>query len=292
MTIHGSCLCRTLRYEIDPPFTVMMHCHCSMCRKHHGAPFATFAAAPLAQFRWLNGEDSVGCYASSPNGKRGFCRVCGSVAPMLVPEMAVAVLPAGTLDDDPGIRPQAHMFTGSKARWHTICDSLPQHDAFPPEFGTVKPVERASVDEEAGKTLGSCLCGDVAYVIEGEPIVMYQCHCSRCRKARGAAHGANLFYSLDKFHWLRGEERVAIYRPPEAQRFASAFCRQCGGAVPTVSHERRTVVAPAAALDTDPGMLPMAHIFVGSKAPWFEITDALPQIQERPPMPPQATAPR
>ena len=52
----GACLCGTVRYELDGPFTAMMHCHCSMCRKQHGAPFATFVAAALSGFRWLGGD--------------------------------------------------------------------------------------------------------------------------------------------------------------------------------------------------------------------------------------------
>ena len=80
MSIQGSCLCGTLKYEIDGPFSMMMSCHCSMCRKHHGAPFATFAAAPLDGFRWLSGESAVKSFASSSHGQRSFCSVCEDVA--------------------------------------------------------------------------------------------------------------------------------------------------------------------------------------------------------------------
>jgi hypothetical protein len=287
MATQGSCLCGALRYEIDGPFTLMMNCHCSMCRKHHGAPFATFAAAPFEGFRWLSGENALGYYASSPNGKRSFCTTCGSVGPLLMPEAGLAVVAAGTLEGDPGIRPQAHMFVGSKAPWHTIADSLPQHREYPPEFAGSPSVPRPSVSAEPGKTLGSCLCGEVAYEISGAPMLMYQCHCSRCRKSRGAPHGANLFYTLDRFRWTRGEAQVVGYKLPDAKRFGVAFCRQCGGSTPRVSLERGSVIVPAGALDTDPGMTPMAHIFVASKAEWFEITDALPQFAELPPPPPQ-----
>jgi hypothetical protein len=116
---------------------------------------------------------------------------------------------------------------------------------------------------------------------------MYQCHCSRCRKSRSAAHGANVFYKLDNFRWTRGEQNVAEYQLPEAKHFGAAFCRTCGASTPRVSATRGMVVAPAGALDTDPGMKPMAHIFVQSKAPWFEITDAIPQFAEMPPPPPR-----
>jgi hypothetical protein len=283
MAIRGSCLCGTLKYEIDGPFTMMMNCHCSMCRKHHGAPFATFAGAPVDGFRWLSGETSVGEYQSSTHGKRYYCTTCGAVAPLLMREMGMAVVPAGTLDDDPGMRPTAHIFVGSKAPWYVISDSLPQHEAYPPEFGDAPIVERPSVSAEPGKTLGSCLCGDVAYEMNGAPMLMYQCHCSRCRKSRAAAHGANLFYKLENFRWLRGEAQVAEYKVPEAKRFATAFCKGCGGAVPRVAQQAGTVVVPAGALDTDPGMRPMSHIFVGSKAEWFDITDTIAQAAELPP---------
>lgn len=286
MTIQGSCLCGTLKYEVDGPFKSMTNCHCSMCRKHHGAPFATFVVAPIEGFRWLSGEDSLLLYRSSASAERASCRTCGSVGPFPMPGLGIVVLPAGNLDGDPDVRLESHMFVGSKAPWHTISDSAPQHEAYPPEFSGATPVERPVVNPEPGKTFGSCLCGEVAYEISGPPVVMYQCHCSRCRKSRSAAHGANLFYKLDNFRWIRGESLVVDYKLPEAVRFAVSFCSKCGGATPRVAAARGAVIAPAGALDTDPGARPAAHIFVASKAPWFQITDSIPQMEEGPPPPP------
>jgi hypothetical protein len=100
-------------------------------------------------------------------------------------------------------------------------------------------------------------------------------------------HGANMFYKLENFRWTRGESLVVDYQLPTAKRFGVAFCRTCGASIPRVSVERGVVVVPAGALDTDPGMRPMAHIFVGSKAPWFEITDSIPQFEELPPQMPR-----
>src|ERR1039457_5236775 len=74
----GRCLCGALSYELDGPFSAMIHCHCSMCRKHHGTGFATFVVAPIAGLRWTSGEDRLARYRSSPNGVRTFCSVCGS----------------------------------------------------------------------------------------------------------------------------------------------------------------------------------------------------------------------
>jgi hypothetical protein len=274
-----------VRYDVDGPFTAMLSCHCSMCRKHHGAPFATYANTELAGFRWSSGEHALGYYASSPSYTRSFCTTCGAVAPTLMPDTGVAFVPAGTLDGDPGIRVQGHMFVGSKAPWYDITDSLPQYDAYPPSLGELASVPRRTVEAEPGVTVGSCLCGDVAYEIDGAPVAMYQCHCSRCRKGRAAAHGANLFYKLEDFRWASGESLVVDYRPPAAARFGVAFCRHCGGSTPRVFAAGGGVVVPAGALDTDPNMRPLAHIFVASKAPWFEITDDIPQLAEGPPPP-------
>jgi hypothetical protein len=125
---HGACLCGAVRYELDGPFEVMSHCHCSMCRKHHGAAFATFVTVPLMGFRWISGEDAVSTYQSSAYGKRAFCSKCGSVTPVIEPETGVVFCPAGNLDGELGIQSQSHRFVGSKAPWHTITDTLPQHE--------------------------------------------------------------------------------------------------------------------------------------------------------------------
>ena len=124
----GSCLCGSVQYELDGQFEVMSHCHCSMCRKHHGAAFATFVTVPLHGFRWISGEDVLSTYQSSAYGKRTFCSKCGSVMPVVEPDTGVVFCPAGNLDGQLGIQPQSHGFVGSKASWHPIADALPQHE--------------------------------------------------------------------------------------------------------------------------------------------------------------------
>jgi hypothetical protein len=278
----GRCLCGALRYEIDGPFIDMVHCHCSMCRKHHGTPFATWAAAPLAGFRWLGDTSSLATYRSSEQGHRDFCRICGSVAPMLEEHMGMVIVPAGNLEGDPGIRPTKHMFVGSKAGWYAITDGLPQHEEYPPEFA-MPATTRPPVELRPGVTQGSCLCGAVAYEIASPPFRMFYCHCSRCRRGRSAAHASNVFYGADGCRWTRGAGQVQEYRLPESQHFATAFCGTCGSGLPRVSAEHKLAVVPAGSLDSDPGIAPQAHIFVDSRAPWFEITDGLPRFAEMPP---------
>ncbi|MBS1199968.1 MAG: hypothetical protein H6R27_646 [Proteobacteria bacterium] len=276
----GTCLCGAVRYEIDGPFSMMAICHCSMCRKEHGTQFATFVGAPLSGFRWLSGEDNITDYASSPSGHRYFCRTCGSPAPMLIPAMDMVVAPAGNLEQDPGIRPQMHLFVGSKAPGYVITDDLPQYDAYPPEWGGGGGVKRPTVTAPEGIVPGSCLCGGVAWEVTGKPSLMMNCHCSRCRRGRGAAHATNAFYKLDQFRWVRGEELTDSFKVPDAQFFTQHFCRVCGSPTPRVMEKFNRVLVPAGAFDADPGVQPTAHIFVAYKAPWFEITDDIPQFSE------------
>jgi hypothetical protein len=280
--IQGRCLCGTVRYRVDGPFASALHCHCSMCRKHHGTPFATWAAAPLAGFRYTAGIDSVGRYASSPGFHRSFCTSCGSVMPETLEPAGMVICPAGNLEGDIGVEPGMHMFVGSKAPWHEITDELPQFEEFPPQFG-MQATPRPPVETSGSNAQGSCLCGEVAYAISGSPLRMYYCHCSRCRLGRSAAHAANIFFKADGLRWLRGAELVRDYRLPGAQFFGAAFCGRCGSKVPRVSAERNVANVPAGSVDNDPGIRVQAHIFVDSKAGWDRITDRVPQFAAMPP---------
>ena len=128
MNVKGSCLCGGIRYEVAGEFGRVVNCHCSVCRKATGAAFRTRAAIPAAAFRWLSGEDLVSRYDSSPGETRTFCRVCGSTLPTFFRDRPGELgLPLGTLDDDPGARPSAHVWVGSKAPWWEITDALPQY---------------------------------------------------------------------------------------------------------------------------------------------------------------------
>lgn len=277
--ITASCLCGEVGWQYDGAFASMSHCHCSMCRKHHGTAFVTFVTGPGRGFSWAGGEGSIRWYRSSEHNRRGFCVRCGAKMPMLLSEHDLAILPAGPLEGDPGLRPQRHIFVGSRAPWYTITDSLPQHAALPPGL-SASVVSRPMPETRPDTISGSCLCGDVAFEIGAAPRRMYNCHCLRCRRARSAVHATNVFYPLESFRWLRGESQLTDYALPGAPYFGTSFCSRCGGMMPRSGKEHGIVTVPAGSLDTDPGMRPLAHIYVGSKAPWFEITDTLPQFTE------------
>jgi hypothetical protein len=129
---------------------------------------------------------------------------------------------------------------------------------------------------------GSCLCGAVTYETAGRPISFVFDHCSRCRKASGSAFKAEILVEAADFRWVSGQALVKLYEAPIRKTppgYRSAFCTVCGGPVPIV--DDRVINIPAGTLDDDPGLRPERHIFVASKAPWFEIADHLPRFSEK-----------
>jgi hypothetical protein len=280
--VRGRCLCGGVAWQASGPLELMSHCHCSMCRKAHGAAFATYVAAREEHFRWLRGREHVARYESSPGFLRTFCSRCGSVVAG-DPADGRVFMPAGCLEDAGAARPLAHIFVASKAPWHEIADALPRFDAYPPEADLPALPSQSRPESGDGVIRGSCLCNGVAYEIEAEIPVIVNCHCSRCRRARSAAHASNLFAEVARFRWTRGEALLEAYKVPDAERFTSCFCRVCGSSLPRVSPEQARVVVPAGTIDGDPGARERLHIFCGSKAPWYEIPDDLPQFDEYPP---------
>lgn len=125
--LNGSCLCGRVRYEVAGELSDVEYCHCSQCRKSSGSAFAVNGAVSSAEFRFVVGAASVTEYESSPGVFRCFCRHCGSP---LIKRMArrpeTVGLRLGTLDTDPGARPERHIHVASKAPWVEIADDLPQ----------------------------------------------------------------------------------------------------------------------------------------------------------------------
>jgi hypothetical protein len=280
----GQCVCGAVSWSYDEPFSAMFHCHCSVCRKHHGTSFATTVVGPLDSFHWRSGTEKIGTWSSSPRERRGFCSVCGSKVPRVDHESRRVFMPAGGLEGELGIRPQLHMFVASAPAWQQITDALPRFAAYPPGWAG-EPIESTPRATRQGITSGSCTCGRVQFELDARPSVLMHCHCSRCRRARGAAHASNLAWKLDALRFTAGESSVVDFDLPGAQFFGTSFCGDCGGFVPRRSVGRGWAVVPLGALDTDPDITARAHQFVAFKAPWHEITDGVPQYPEAAPRP-------
>lgn len=131
--LRGSCLCGSVRYEVGGPVHDVHNCHCSMCRKSHGAAFSTFARLTAGDLRFVSGNEHVRAYRSSSQIERTFCDTCGSRLTVRFDGMPDAVwVSVGTLEDGAGVQPESHMFVGSKAPWLEISDGLPQFAEYGP----------------------------------------------------------------------------------------------------------------------------------------------------------------
>ena len=133
VTLKGSCLCGSVRYEISGDTGRFWHCHCSRCRKATGTGHASNILVKPINVDWTAGNELL-TYYKVPDAKRFatvFCTVCGSLMPRVAPDMSIAVVPAGTLDSDPAIRPQGRIYQSSRASWSCDDADLPCHETYP-----------------------------------------------------------------------------------------------------------------------------------------------------------------
>ena len=119
----------------------------------------------------------------------------------------------------------------------------------------------------ATKTLqGSCLCGAIAFEIEGPFPNLYQCHCSLCRKQGGSVSNTGLIVAADKFRWSRGEPLITTWQ--RSTGFRSHFCSRCGSPVPNPLRDTGFIWVPSGLLDDGETLEIAAQLYLGSRAPW------------------------
>jgi hypothetical protein len=130
MTMRGGCLCGSVEYEADLPFTKFVRCHCSRCRRASGSTFSTNAYVLPEAFRWLCGEDRVARfdYPQAASFSTSFCRECGSPLPHATRSGREVIIPAGSLREDPGASPTIDVSWQSRARWLSDAIDLPTSD--------------------------------------------------------------------------------------------------------------------------------------------------------------------
>jgi hypothetical protein len=121
---------------------------------------------------------------------------------------------------------------------------------------------------------GACLCGKVRYSVKNEFVYALICHCSDCRKATGSAFKPFAGIELSKLHITKGEDRILRFGDAAA---CDIHCSHCGALLYSIVRDGEFAHVTLGSLIDDPGIRPSAHIFVGSKAPWDEITDDLPR---------------
>ena len=133
----GSCLCGEVRFEIAGDFERFYLCHCEYCRKDTGSAHAANLFSSVAALKWVSGKDKVTQFdLPATRHSKCFCTRCGSALPM-IQNGQLLVVPAGSLNGDVHIRPDAHIFMSSKACWDDALDQISRFDGFPSEV--VKP---------------------------------------------------------------------------------------------------------------------------------------------------------
>jgi len=124
---------------------------------------------------------------------------------------------------------------------------------------------------------GKCRCGAVRYEVADEFRYAANCHCSECRAATGSAFKAFAGIERDKLAVTEGQDQLAVFGEEDLN---DTRCAACGSFLYSVVREGDWVHVAMGSLVDDPSIRPSEHIYVGSKAPWFEITDDLPQSDE------------
>ncbi len=128
----GSCLCGAVEYEVTGPIGDITLCHCTMCRKEHGAPFGAYAPVRWENFQVVHGENKLKRYRSSADITRTFCSECGSTLQFIRDERPGFGLAVATLDTDLHRVPNAQIFTKYKSSWWPLHDNPPAHEEWPP----------------------------------------------------------------------------------------------------------------------------------------------------------------
>jgi hypothetical protein len=125
--------------------------------------------------------------------------------------------------------------------------------------------------------VGKCGCGTVRFRVADEFLYASNCHCSRCRAATGSAFKPFAGIEREKLELTEGEDALLVFGEDDLN---DTRCRECGSLLFSVVRDGAYVHIALGALVDAPSVRPTKHIFVGSKAPWFEITDDLPQFEE------------
>lgn len=130
--VRGSCLCGDVRFRARLPSNWCAHCHCSMCRKAHGAGYVTWVGFPAEGFEVTQGLNQLRWYPSSRQAERGFCDRCGSSllfrSERWPGEMHVAL---GVMDDAIDRAPEAHVYHDAHVDWVAIDEALAVHNPEP-----------------------------------------------------------------------------------------------------------------------------------------------------------------
>ena len=238
----------------------MSHCHCSMCRKHHGTPFATWAAAPLAGFRYTAGRTRSALRLVA-GFHRSFCRVCGSVVPEAIESAGMVICPAGNLEGDPRHRDRACTCSSARRRRGTRSPtSCLQFMTSPPQFACRPTRGSRAAHGPHGAGQLPLRRGRLRDLGAAAPDVLLPLLAMQA--GRSAAHAANVFYKADGLAGCAAPTGAGLPLCPGRSSSASRSAGAAAASVPRVSARAQASRASRPARSTtDPGIRrPGAHL--------------------------------
>ena len=130
--LKGECLCSKIHYEYSGATGNLVHCHCSKCRKWHGAAFRSRMVVKADGYKITQGQEYLTQYQTTPNVIKTFCKNCGSSLATIYPlRDNLLGLPIAGCEGEFDQYQEFHIFTGSKAQWWKITDNFPQYETMP-----------------------------------------------------------------------------------------------------------------------------------------------------------------
>lgn len=126
-TVSGACLCGGVRFHVGLPSLFCAHCHCTMCRRNHGAAYVTWFGVPRERFGLDAGEDLLRRYESSSHATRTFCGRCGTSLFFESQRNPDRVeIPLANMEGELDRRPEVHVFFDDHVAWLAADDGLPR----------------------------------------------------------------------------------------------------------------------------------------------------------------------
>jgi len=131
--VNGECLCGHVKYVVTGPFSAFHICHCSQCRRSTGSAHASNIFTTPDRLEWLSGDDKVVNFLPDEPDviSKSFCSHCGSPVPYISARSGKLIIPAGSLSEDPDIRPEDNIFWSDRADWYDTVLKAPKFEGFP-----------------------------------------------------------------------------------------------------------------------------------------------------------------
>lgn len=127
----GSCLCDSVKFEVDKKRLCLYQCHCSLCRKQSGTFSNAATIVPESSYRIISGKDCISRWKKDTGFRSNFCSKCGSPVPNRLQDTEYFWIPAGLLEDTREMQIEAHLFLGSRASWEEASSNAETHHEFP-----------------------------------------------------------------------------------------------------------------------------------------------------------------